>query len=251
MPAERGDVSTPDGRERPGALDRSPPSERERLADAVGERLDVPMTGAGVIFLLLVVAETVSSPTGAVGTAFSVASWVLWAAFVAEFVLRLAIAPSWTGYLRRNWWQIVFLAVPFLRFLRAVHAMRAARVGRVVGSAVRSGRTAGRRLSSRLSIVAVVTLIVVLAASQLLFESGAYDTYAAALHAAALATIAGEPTGSDNGFNRFLEVILIAYSVVVFAALAGSFGAYLLERSTGAAAASDEAPRSGSSASRL
>ena len=227
-----------------------PAPERERLADAVGDRLDVPMTGAGVIFLLLVIAETVSSPTGAVGTAFSLASWVLWAAFVAEFVLRLAIAPSWTGYLRRNWWQIVFLAVPFLRFLRAVRAVRMARVGRVVGSAVRSGRTAGRRLSSRLSIVAVVTLIVVLAASQLLFESGDYDTYAAALHAAALATMAGEPTGSDNGFNRFLEVILIGYSVVVFAALAGSFGAFLVERNPGAAAASDDIPRSSTSESR-
>ena len=226
-------------------------SERDRLADAVGDRLDVPMTGAGMIFLLLVVAETVSSPTGAVGMAFSVASWVLWAAFVGEFVLRLAIAPSWKGYLRRNWWQIVFLAVPFLRFLRAVHAVRVARLGRVVSSAVRSGRTAGRRLSSRLSMVAVVTLIVVLAASQLLFESGDYDSYASALHAAALATMAGEPTGSDNGFNRVLEVVLIGYSVVVFAALAGSFGAFLLERNTAAAAASDEPPRSGSSTSRM
>ena len=209
-----------------------PADEREQLADAVGDRLDVPMTGAGVIFLLLVVAETVSSPTGTVGTAFSVASWVLWAAFVAEFVLRLVIAPSWTGYLRRNWWQIVFLAVPFLRFLRAVRAVRVGRVGRVVSSAVRSGRTAGRRLSSRVSMAAVVTLIVVLAASQLLFESGDYDTYASALHAAALATIAGEPTGSENGINQFLEIILIGYSVVVFAALAGSFGAFLVERNT-------------------
>ena len=200
---------------------------------------------------MLVVAETVSSPTGAVGTAFSLASWVLWAAFVAEFVLRLAIAPSWTGYLRRNWWQIVFLAVPFLRFLRAVRPVRAARVGRVVGAAVRSGRTAGRRLSSRLSIVAVVTLMVVLAASQLLFESGDYDTYAAALHSAALATMAGEPTGSDNGFNRFLEVILIGYSVVVFAALAGSFGAFLVEHNPGPVAASDEVPPSSSSGSRM
>ncbi len=234
-------MTTPDK-----AVER-PADERERLADAIGHRLDVPMTGAGVIFLLLVVAETVSSPTGAVGTAFSVASWGLWVVFVAEFVLRLAIAPSWTRYLRRNWWQLVFLAVPFLRFLRAVRAVRLARVGRVVGSAVRSGRTAGRRLSSRLSMVAVVTLIIVLAASQLLFESGDYDSYASALHAAALATIAGEPTGSRNGFNRFLEVMLIGYSVVVFAALAGSFGAFLLERNIPSAVVADQDPRSGSS----
>ena len=205
------------------------------------------MTGAGMIFLLLVVAETVSSPKGAVGTAFSVASWVLWAAFVAEFVLRLAIAPSWTRYLRRNWWQIVFLVLPFLRFLRVVRALRAARVGRVVSSAVRSGRTAGRRLSSRLSTVAVVTLIVVLAGSQLLFESGEYTSYASALHAAALATMAGEPTGSANGFNRFVELILIGYSMVVFATLAASIGAFLLERNTSGPEPGDQSPPSGPS----
>lgn len=191
------------------------------------------MTAAGVVFLLLVVAETVSSPGGTVGTAFSVASWVLWAAFVAEFVLRLVIAPSAGRYLRRNWWQIVFLVVPFLRFLRALRAIRvarAARVSRVVSSAVRSSRTAGRRLSSRLATVGVVTLVVILASSQLLFETGAYDSYGAALHAAALATIAGTATGSEDGFVRVLEVLLIGYSMVVFAALAGSFGAFLLER---------------------
>ena len=44
-----------------------PADDRDRLADAVGDRLDVPMTAAGAILLLLVVAETVSSPTGAVG----------------------------------------------------------------------------------------------------------------------------------------------------------------------------------------
>ena len=209
----------------------APPEQRERIADAIADRLDVPMTAAGVVFLLLVVAETVSAPTGAVGTAFTIASWVLWAAFVAEFVLRMVIAPSTVGYLRRNWWQLVFLAVPFLRFLRALRAARAARIGRVVSSAVRSGRTAGRTLSSRLSTLAVVTLLVVLAASQLLSETGDYGSYADALHAAALATMAGEPTGSEDGFTRLVEVVLIGYSVVVFAALAGTFGAFLLERS--------------------
>lgn len=191
------------------------------------------MTAAGVVFLLLVVAETVSSPGGRVGTAFSIASWVLWAAFVAEFLLRLVVAPSAGRYLRRNWWQLVFLVVPFLRFLRALRAIRvarAARVSRVISSAVRSSRTAGRRLSSRLATVGVVTLVVILASSQLLFETGTYDSYGAALHAAALATIAATATGSDDGFVRVLEVFLIGYSMVVFAALAGSFGAFLLER---------------------
>ena len=205
--------------------------DREALAERIADRLDVPFTAAGVIFLLLVLAETVSDPAGAVGTVFEISSWVLWLLFVGEFVLRLVIAPSTTRYLRRNWWQIVFLAVPALRFLRALRVLRAARVGRVLSSAIRSSRTAGRKLSNRLASLGVVTAVVVLAGSQLLFEFGDDRTYGEALHATALATVAGEPIGVDGAGLQVLELVLVAYSVVVFAALAGTVGAFLLERS--------------------
>jgi voltage-gated potassium channel len=204
--------------------------ERRELSERIADRLDVPITAAGVVFLLLVLAETVSEPRGTVGTVFSVVSWALWALFVAEFVLRLVIAPSTTDFLKRSWWQVIFLAVPALRFVRALRVLRAARVGRVLSSAVRSSRTAGRKLSSRLGALGVVTIVVVLASSQLLFELGDYDTYADALDDAALATIAGEPFSPEDGALRIVQIVVIAYSVVVFAALAGTVGAFLLER---------------------
>lgn len=204
--------------------------ERERLAERIADRLDVPITAAGVIFLLLVLAETISEPDGLIGTLFSVTSWVLWALFVAEFLFRLVIAPSTSRFFKRNWWQLIFLAVPALRFVRALRALRAARVGRVLSSAVRSSRTAGRKLSSRLASLGVVTTVVVLTASQLLFELGDYASYGEALEDAALATIAGEPFFPEHGALRIVQTAVIAYSVVVFAALAGSMGAFLLER---------------------
>ena len=231
----RDDSDPPDG-ERPSgggrrtaAIER-PASERERLAEAIAGHLDLPMTGAGVIFLLLVAAETITDPDGAVGTVFTWLGWSLWVLFVAEFLLRLVIAPSTAQFLRHNWWQIVFLAVPALRFLRALRALRAARLGRVVSSAVRTGRSAGRRLSSRVLAIATVTAIVVLAASQILFETGSYETYGEALYAAALATIVGEPLFTSGTVERIVELALLCYSVVVFATLAGSMGAFILER---------------------
>ena len=75
-------------------MDAQRAQERDDLAERIADRMDVPFTAAGVVFLLLVLAETVSSPQGAVGTIFAVASWALWAMFVGEFVLRLVIAPS-------------------------------------------------------------------------------------------------------------------------------------------------------------
>lgn len=204
--------------------------DREELAERIADRLDVPITAAGVVFLLLVLAETISEPEGAVGTVFSIVSWVLWGLFVGEFLLRLVVAPSTTTFLKRNWWQLFFLAVPALRFVRGLRVLRVARVGRVLSSAVRSSRTAGRKLSSRLAALGVVTIVVVLASSQLLFELGDYDSYGDALDTAALATIAGEPFFPEHSALRVVQIVVITYSLVVFAALAGTMGAFLLER---------------------
>lgn len=183
----------------------------------------------GIIFLLVVLVDTVAELSGPLATAFDVAGWAIWAVFVLEFGLRVVIAPSTGDFLRRNWWQLVFLAVPFLRFTRILARLRVARLGRVITSAVRTTRTAGAKLSSRLGWLSSVTAVVILAASQILYVSAAYDRYGDALHDAALATITGEPMGSQAGLARVLEVALALYSVVVFATLAGVLGAYFLE----------------------
>ncbi|HEX6256952.1 MAG TPA: hypothetical protein VFZ70_14190, partial [Euzebyales bacterium] len=164
--------------------------------------------------------------------AFSVASWVLWAAFVAEFVVRMVVAPSTSRFLRRNWWQLVFLLLPFLRFFRILSRLRlraVTRVGRVVSSTVRGSRVAARELTGRVGWLAAVTVIMVLASSQLLFEFAGYGTYALALHDAAYATIVGDPLTATGVLARVMEIVLSIYSVVVFAALAGMLGAYFLE----------------------
>jgi voltage-gated potassium channel len=201
---------------------------RERWADVVATRLDGPMSALGLIFLLVVLGQTVAS-SAVVQRPLAVAGWLLWGVFVAEFALRLWVAPARRRFLRRNWWQVVFLALPMLRFVRLVLVLRAARAGRVVSWAVRSSRSAGRVLSDRLAWVAAVSVIVVLAASQLLFAFGVYGEYGDALHAAALATISGQPMGQDDGLAKVLDVVLSIWSVGVFAAVAGTLGAYFLE----------------------
>ena len=56
-------------------------------------------------------------------------------------------------------------------------------------------------------------------------------SYGDALHGAALATISGEPLEMDGALAKTLEVVLALYAVVLFAALAGSIGAFFLHPS--------------------
>lgn len=206
-----------------------PASDRERFAEELLDRLTPAMSALGLLFLLVVLGERLARPGSGLGVALTVVGWVLWAVFAAEFAARMVVAPDTGRFLRRNWWQLVFLVLPFLRVLRLVRAVRVLRAGRVLSSAVRSSRSAQRALGDRVAWLAAVSAIVVLGSSQLLYEFGSYERYGDALHAAALAAVIGEPFGQSDAFARVLEVVLAVYSVGVFATLAGSFGAYFLQ----------------------
>ncbi|MGY1718667.1 hypothetical protein ACI8AG_06450 [Blastococcus sp. SYSU DS0552] len=215
-------LENPDDRDPAEAPDAP---EREGLA----RRLDKPMGALGLVFVLVVLGQSLARQPW-LTTTLSVVGWVLWAVFVAEFVHRAATARDQRRFWARNWWQVVFLAVPFLRFARALTLLRAARVGGVVSAAVRGSRSAGRLLSGRIAWLGAVTVVVVLASSQLLYVLGAYDSYGTALYDAALATISARPLTADADVARVLDIALATYSVAVFATLAGALGAFFLER---------------------
>jgi voltage-gated potassium channel len=201
-------------------------------AEALARRLDKPMAALGLVFLFVVLGQSLAEDRW-LARALTIAGWALWMIFVAELALRAYIARDQRRFWVRNWWQVIFLAVPFLRFARALTLLRigrAARVGGVLSAAIRGSRSAGRLLSGRVAWLAVVTGVVVLASSQLLYVTGSYQGYGEALHDAALATVTGHPLAADSGLARVLDVVLAIYSVAVFATLAGAFGAFFLHQ---------------------
>ncbi|MFE3459941.1 hypothetical protein ACFXKD_20545 [Nocardiopsis aegyptia] len=215
--------------------DPEPPERTRRgveAAEALAHWLDRPMGALGMVFVLVVLGQVLAT-NPAVGTAMAWLGWVLWLLFVAEFALRAYVARDQRRFWARNWWQVVFLALPFLRLTRAFLLLRTARLGGVVSAAVRGSRSATRLLSGRVTWLVVVTAIVVLGASQLLYLLGSYGDYASALHETALSAITGQPLTAEGAFARFLEVALAVYSVAVFASTAAAIGAYFLEPDEG------------------
>ncbi|WP_199185548.1 hypothetical protein [Streptomyces carminius] len=210
-------------------LPSRPRDERERFAQELLDRATPVMSVLGVLFLLVVLGERLARPDGALSTALTVAGWLLWTVFAAEFLVRVAVAPDTGAFLRRNWWQLFFLLLPFLRVLRLARSVRMLRTGRVLSSVVRSSRSARRVLGDRIGWLAAVSALTVLGSAELLYEFGVYPSLGEALHATALAAVTGEPLGRPDAFARVLEIVLAVYSVAVFATLAGSLGAYFLE----------------------
>ena len=205
-------------------------------AEALAALLDRPMGYLGLIFLFVVLGQLLVTDPGW-ARALNITAWIFWAVFVGEFLLRAYIARFQKRFWKRNWWQIVFLLVPFLRFFRALQSLRLlrftrlsriARFGGILSAGVRGSRSAGRLLSSRIGTVFAVTLVVILASSQLLYALTPENSYSNALYETALATITGTGLRVTTGLSKILHVLLAAYSVGVFATLAGSLGAYFL-----------------------
>lgn len=223
---------------------RRPVHEAEQLglAEALARRLDRPMGVLGILFLFVVLGQLLAEDAGLVAL-LNVVGWLFWAVFVGEFLLRAYVARFSARFWKRNWWQVLFLLLPFLRFVRALQAARLLRLtrltraGSVLSAGVRGSRSAGKLLSSRIGWLAAVTGVVVLVSSQLLYVLGHYAGYGPALSDAAMSTVTGRELGAQGGFPRVLEVVLALYSVAVFATLAGSVGAYFLR---GEAAAGTE-----------
>ncbi|WP_309080905.1 hypothetical protein [Zhihengliuella sp.] len=207
--------------------------QRVETAEELARRLDRPMGFLGIVFLFVVLGQLlVDEPVWS--RTLSITGWVFWTVFVLEFLLRAYIARFQRAFWRRNWWQAVFLLVPFLRFLRALRVLRllrfarVARVGGILSAGIRGSRSAGRLLSSRIGWLAAVTVVVVLASSQLLYTLESQNDYGQALYEAALTTVTGSGITSEDPFSRVLHVVLALYSIAVFATLAGSIGAYFL-----------------------
>ena len=144
---------------------QAPKERREAWAEDLLDRLTPAMSALGVLFLLVVLGEQFARANSMVNTLLIITGWMLWAVFAVEFAARMVVAPSTGRFLRRNWWQLLFLVLPFLRILRLVRAFRVLRTGRVLSSAVRSSRSIRRVLGGRVAWLAVISAITVMGAA--------------------------------------------------------------------------------------
>ena len=210
----------------------------ERWLARQTERLDPLMAFLGIVFTLIVAFQFAEPDlSGGWKQGLDIAVWVLWAAFVVDFLAKLLAAPSALRFLRRHWLTVLMLLIPTLRLLRFGALLRIGRAlpaARVLSSSYRATGVARRLLASRTSFLAAVAAVVMLAVAELgwLAERGrgTFDTFGDALLWSASAVIAnqGEPV-PETAIGRLVMLVGFAVGLVLVASLAGIVGAYLLE----------------------
>ena len=123
------------------------------------------MLALSAVWLGLVVLEL----TRGASRALEILGTAIWVVFIAEFALRLWLAPRKGAFLARNWLTLLSLIVPAFRLFRAFRVLRLARAARgvtlvrVVGSANRGMNALRSGLKRRgAGYVAALTMIVAL-----------------------------------------------------------------------------------------
>lgn len=204
---------------------------------------ELVMMTLGIVWLAVVVAELVTSvPVWVqhVGTA-------IWAIFLADFALRLWLAPSRARYLRRNWLTLVALLIPalrvfrvvrFIRVLRAARAVRGVRALRIVTSFSRAKKSIHGLLARRnaLGYAVSLTIAVVLlgAAGMFAFEQGnanPFDSYGHAVWWTAMLVMTMGTDGWPQTLEgRLLSLVVALYGFATFGYITASLASWFIGR---------------------
>lgn len=199
----------------------------------LARRLEAPMVVLAFVWIALMVLEMSGHSRPWVGLATN----AVWATFVADFVLRLAIAPAKGTFLRRNVVTLLSLLLPALRVLRGIRLLRAARgirLFRVVASANRTWRALLRSMGRKgLPYVVAMTLVVTFAGAAGMYslEEEQYSGYWDALWwTAMIVTTMGSESWPRTPEGRLLCLGLAIYAFSIFGYVTAALASFLVER---------------------
>lgn len=217
-------------------------TQRVRLLVQLERLLERPLVILSLVWVVIAAIEL----TRGLSRAGEIASVAIWIVFIADFVLKLAIAPRKLVFVKKNWLSALSLLLPALRVFRLARAFRFARAARglrlvkLLGSinrGIHALRQGLRRRGAGYVVAATALVLFVGAAGMMAFESGgaaddAFQSYPHALWwtAMLMTTIASERWPA-TGAGRALTLFLSLYSIAVFGYITALLASLFVERS--------------------
>ncbi len=206
-----------------------------------------PMLVLSGVWLALLILEF----TRGQSRALEVLGTAIWVVFIAEFALRLILAPRRLSFIAHNWLTVLSLLLPALRLLRVLRVLRAARavrglrLVRLVGGANRGMNTLRAAMKRRgLGYVLALTLVVTLlgaAGMQALEGAASPDAFAsfgdALWWTAMIMTTLGSEGWPRTVEGRILCMGLSLYAFAVFGYITAAFASFFVDRDRQAAPA--------------
>ena len=166
-------------------------------------------------------------PSG-IKTFCEITNYVIWALFLADYVIQVKLAPNKKKYIKGHLFELLLVAVPFFRPLRALRALVFTR---------QAGMRSRKALISSLPTVlvgAAVLMIIIMGAAVLDIERNAPGSN---IHTPIDALWWGLVTITTIGYGdkfpvtnegRLIAGILIIFGVAMISTLTATFAAWIL-----------------------
>ena len=105
---------------------------RQEALQRFERAVELPLLVLALAMIPLLVLPLLLDLASGVESAFIAADWFIWAVFAFEYVVRLVLTPNRWRFVRREWPDLLIIALPFLRPLRIVRSARALRALRLL-----------------------------------------------------------------------------------------------------------------------
>ena len=212
---------------------------RNQLLKRFESLFEVPMIALGFIWLGLLIIELVfeSSPM------LETFGLIIWGIFILDFLIKFALTPERTYYLKKNVITIISLVVPAFRVLRLARVLRFIRFSRglrlvkVVGSLNRGMRALSATMERRaFGYVLLLSLIILFggAAGMYAFEKeveGGLSDYGTALWwTGMILTTMGSEYWPRTLEGRVLCILLALYGFAVFGYVTATLASFFIGR---------------------
>lgn len=193
----------------------------------------VPMMVLALLIVPLLIAPLAMDLSEATRSLIATVEWFIWAAFAAEYLIRLYLAPEKWQFVRRNKIDLLVVIVPLLRPLRVLRAVRAAVFLARAVDAIKDVLTR-HKLHYALAVTAVVVV-----GSGLLVHSLERNTTDANIKTVpdglwwAITTVTTVGYGDrypTTPAGRGIGVFLMIVGIALFGFVAGSLASFLVEQ---------------------
>jgi voltage-gated potassium channel len=218
-------------------------TQRERRAEMLRRFEEVsewPLLILALAMVPLLLVPVFTNISGDTDTALESSLWVIWAVFAVELSIRTFLSERRLAYLGRHWYDVLIVAVPFLRPLRIARSARALRLLRLsrvtpfVARAFAGAQAILRKRGLQFVVLAGIAIVFASAGLMLAFEKsgdGSIDDYGTALWWAmsTVTTVGYGDVFPRTSEGRGIAVFLMLVGIAFFSWVTANIAAFLVE----------------------
>lgn len=208
---------------------------RERLLAGIGRWTKWPKTILALALIPILLIPHLMNVSASTTSTLDALDYLIWGLFLADLVISVAIAPHRVKYLRIHWLDVVLVALPMIRPLRAVRSFRLIRAlsatDRVMIGARRIFVRRGLHYIMLSSVVIVVTAGATAAILERDSDGATIRTFPDGLWWAVstITTVDYGDTYPKTAMGRGLGVALMLIGVGLFGVITANLSAFFIE----------------------